>query len=431
MKIKYLWRIYVIVISLAIIAALCATTVFLRSASADHNTLDNLITFVVTILSMLVAILAYHVSVKTYISIDSVNAISRMDGNVMENENYRTGIISIIRHFNETDSINACNQLIGHLEQLFKTNSINSGARLADNIQEMIDVIVLLSFIVKRKNKETDEQDQYNNQIIARIESLMNKIENKVATFEQLSEGSCILIRESVKLLKAVYAYQCYKSGTTNNENVALLMDVRGAMLKNAISRTIYYNYMGLMYMSKATECINKYFKSLNKKNYDILSIEVVPLLKEMQKSSEKDLAIIYLKEAILNFNQAVQTIKDELMWNAFIQYNKARAQYILSLLLQSNDKTWETTMKTAIDYRLKLVMILNDILDENQKTYFQRAFSDQLKLAQLMLIRLQIASNMPFEYNKSIDIGCDEFSRLKHIKNDIETYLKRQTITE
>lgn len=87
--------------------------------------------------------------------------------------------------------------------------------------------------------------------------------------------------------------------------------------------------------------------------------------------------------------------------------------------------------MKTAIDYRLKLVMILNDILDENQKTYFQRAFSDQLKLAQLMLIRLQIASNMPFEYNKSIDIGCDEFSRLKHIKNDIETYLKRQTITE
>ena len=69
-----------------------------------------------------------------------------------------------------------------------------------------------------------------------------------------------------------------------------------------------------------------------------------------MQKSSEKDLAIIYLKEAILNFNQAVQTIKDELMWNAFIQYNKARAQYILSLLLQSNDKTWETTMKTAIE---------------------------------------------------------------------------------
>ena len=84
-----------------------------------------------------------------------------------------------------------------------------------------------------------------------------------------------------------------------------------------------------------------------------------------MQKSSEKDLAIIYLKEAILNFNQAVQTIKDELMWNAFIQYNKARAQYILSLLLQSNDKTWETTMKTAIDYRLKLVMILNDTFKE------------------------------------------------------------------
>uniref|UniRef100_UPI00266C1D68 hypothetical protein n=1 Tax=Phocaeicola coprophilus TaxID=387090 RepID=UPI00266C1D68 len=111
-----------------------------------------------------------------------------------------------------------------------------------------------------------------------------------------------------------------------------------------------------------------------------------------MQKSSEKDLAIIYLKEAILNFNQAVQTIKEELMWNAFIQYNKARAQYILSLLLQSNDKTWETTMKTAIDYRLKLVMILNDILDENQKTYFQRAFCKLPILGYPLLDGLQSA---------------------------------------
>ena len=71
------------VILLSIVAALFATVVFLRSASADHNTLDNLITFVVTILSMLVAVLAYHISVKTYISIDAVNAISKMDGNVI------------------------------------------------------------------------------------------------------------------------------------------------------------------------------------------------------------------------------------------------------------------------------------------------------------------------------------------------------------
>ena len=66
------------VILLSIVAALFATVVFLRSASADHNTLDNLITFVVTILSMLVAVLAYHISVKTYISIDAVNAIIRI-----------------------------------------------------------------------------------------------------------------------------------------------------------------------------------------------------------------------------------------------------------------------------------------------------------------------------------------------------------------
>ncbi|MDO4736861.1 MAG: hypothetical protein Q4B21_07610, partial [Bacteroidia bacterium] len=76
MKIKNIWRIYILVIILSLIATVCSIVVFVNSAKADNNTLDNLITFVVTILSMLIAILAYHISVKTFISIDAVNAIS-------------------------------------------------------------------------------------------------------------------------------------------------------------------------------------------------------------------------------------------------------------------------------------------------------------------------------------------------------------------
>lgn len=421
MKFKNLWRIYLIVIILSFFSTICAIAIFIHSASADHNTLDNLITFVVTILSMLIAILAYHISVKTYISIDAVNAISRMDGNVMENENYRTNIASIIRHFNAQKREDTCNQIMSHIENLFENNSITSGAKLADSIQEMIDIIVLFSFVIKK-----DNHIGQNDNINIRIERLIKKIEKKVAEFEQLSEGSCILIHESVKLLKAVYTYQCYKAGFQTHTNISLLLDVRGAMLKNAISRTVYYNYIGLLYLNKATQALNKHLLS-HSATIDILSIDAAKILKETSCQEDKELASIYIDESESNFNKALLSISDELMWNAFIQYNKARTQYIRSLLSDINSQTWETTMQTAIAYRTKLVTIIEDILDGENTSYFQRAFNDQLKMAQMMYIRLQIASGTKYKTTPTLpDIGDDEFLRLKNIQKDILSHIPR-----
>lgn len=418
MKNKNLWRIYLFVITISTIVAICAGIIFLHSADVKNNTLDNLITFVVTILSMLIAILAYHISIKTYVSIDAVNAISRMDGNVMENENYRTNIIAIIRCFNAQDKEGTCEQIIEYLENLFKDNTINSGAKLADSIQEMIDIIVIFPFVIKHKKEYVNIYDD----VIYKIEHIITKIEQKISDFEQLSEGSCILLRESLKLLKAVYTYQCHKAGYQKSSEILLLLDVRGPMLKNAISKTIYYNYMGLMYMNKAITTISHYLNKIYHQIYnDILSIDVTPHIKEMPNSHEKDLAIMYLTEAECNFNMALQTIRDELMWNAFIQYNKARVQYLLSLLGMANNHSWEKTMQTAISYRSKLVILLNDILGKNKNSYLLQAFSDQLKMAQLMLIRLKIANGMNIDREQKLpDIGNDEFLRLRNIHDDI-----------
>ena len=244
-----------------------------------------------------------------------------------------------------------------------------------------------------------------------------------------MSEGSCILVRESVKLLKAVYTYQSYRLGYKSDVNIASLFDVRGAMLKNAMSRTIYHNYIGLVYMNKAMTIINNCFTSFNKSKIDVLSIEAAKILEHLTKSQDKDLAIIYLKEAIANFDSAVQTIRDELMWNAFIQYNKARSQYILSRLCETGNTTWQETMAVAIEYRSKLVMILNDILGVSGKSYLQRAFIDQLKLAQLMNVRLKLAVGSNIDNDCwSYDIGIDEFNRLTDVKEDIYNHIEKQT---
>lgn len=415
MKPQSIRSVYFIVILLSVFVVVFSSVVFIKTAKEDHNTLDNLITFVVTILSVVIALLAYHISVKTYVSIDAVNAISRMDGNVMENENYRTGLLSLMRRFNSKSKEEICDSMLGYLEERFDEESINSGARLADSIQEMIDVIVLFSFVIERQRTKGAASDE-----IRRIEALIGLIEARVDDFEQLSEGSCILMRESVRLLKAVYNHQCYEAGYHRFDDAVLLIDVRGTMLKNAISRTIYFNYMGLFFMSKSMKTINGCLVGFDSAISDAFSIDAAPLLRSLPRSSEKNLAVIYLEEALRNFTNAVEPIRDELMWNAFIQYNKARAEYLLTAL-GAGVYDWESTLKSAIDYRSKLVAVLDDVLGIDEKTFFQRAFTDQLKMAQLMWIRLRLASGSISEPDEELpEVGTDEFHRMRKIHDDI-----------
>lgn len=420
MKAKSIRSVYFIVILLSVFVIVFSSVVFIKTAKEDHNTLDNLITFVVTILSVVIALLAYHISVKTYVSIDAVNAISRMDGNVMENENYRTSLLSVMRRFNSKSKEEICDSLLGYLEEQFDEDCINSGARLADSVQRMIDIIVLFSFVIERKRAKGPASAE-----IRRIEALIETIEERVDDFEQLSEGSCILLRESVKLLKAVYEHQCYEAGYHPSDGSVTLMDVRGVMLKNAISRTIYFNYMGLFFMSKSMNTISKCIAG---DAADVFSIDVAPKLVNLPSSPDRSLAVIYLEEALRNFTNAVEPIRDELMWNAFIQYNKARAEYLLSML-GAGSYDWECTLKTAIDYRSKLVAVLDDILGLDEKTYFQRAFADQLKMARLMWVRLGMASGRTDVLHEDLpETGIDEFHRLKKIREDIDRHTGRRS---
>ena len=420
MKAKSIRSVYFIVILLSVFVIVFSSVVFIKTAKEDHNTLDNLITFVVTILSVVIALLAYHISVKTYVSIDAVNVISRMDGNVMENENYRTSLLSVMRRFNSKSKEEICDSLLGYLEEQFDEDCINSGARLADSVQRMIDIIVLFSFVIERKRAKGPASAE-----IRRIEALIETIEERVDDFEQLSEGSCILLRESVKLLKAVYEHQCYEAGYHPSDGSVTLMDVRGVMLKNAISRTIYFNYMGLFFMSKSMNTISKCIAG---DAADVFSIDVAPKLVNLPSSPDRSLAVIYLEEALRNFTNAVEPIRDELMWNAFIQYNKARAEYLLSML-GAGSYDWECTLKTAIDYRSKLVAVLDDILGLDEKTYFQRAFADQLKMARLMWVRLGMASGRTDVLHEDLpETGIDEFHRLKKIREDIDRHTGRRS---
>ncbi len=415
-KIKNMLKIYRLVVIIAIFASVVSIFIFIFS-----KPFDDLITFVITVLSILIAVFAYHISVKTYISIDAVNAMSHMDGNVMEMENYRTNLVSLIIKFKGTSKEEASKELLDKIEKPFIENKISSGANLADSIQKMVDVVVLFSFIVV-KNTGNPEQDSINNDVKNRITNLLTRVTTFKEQFKSMSAGSCALLEESIKLLDSVYAYQCYKSGNGDKQDLAKLFSIRGAMLKNAISRTVYYNYMGLVYLNKAQSTIRK---CLSNDEIDVFSISAGDKLRNIPYSQNFELLQIYIKEAISNFDYALLSIDDELMWNLFIKYNKARALYLLEQTTNVDKQTWDIVMQEAIDLRCKQVMILDDIIECAHKPFFQRAFIDQYKLSKLMQTRLKLACKEQISITDDLfEIGNDEFVRLSLIKDDIISHI-------
>ena len=351
------------------------------------SSLAELIIFIMTVISVLIAMLAYHISIKTYVSIDAVNAISRMDGNVMENEGYRTNIAAQIRLFNEIEKEDVRKALLDHIKNLFNNHQNLSGARLADNIQEVIDVIVLLPFIINSKDK------QYSNESIKEIDELISSINSKIDSYEKISDGSCILMKESIKLINAVFAYQKIKPQQTSSNYT--LMDVRGTMLKNAVSKTVYYNYMGLLYLTKATESILQHLAN-ETHHTNFYSIEILRSIKNYTENNYPELTISHLESAIENFRIASNIINKDVMWSSFIFFNIGRAEFLLNLIShgkKGND--WISTMNSAISYRKRLNMILSDILNNAQNlSYFQKAFIGEEHKARLMKMIFEIVSD-------------------------------------
>lgn len=340
-----------------------------------------------TVISVWIAILAYHISIKTYVSIDAVNAISRMDGNVMENEGYRTNIVSHIKHFSSVEKDDVCKSLLTHIKSLFDHQHLISGARLADNIQEVIDIIVLLPFIINSKDTT------YAKNSIKEIDLLIDNISRKIDSYEKISDGSCILMKESINLIKAVFSYQKIK--TLQESSDTTLMDVRGTMLKNAVSKTVYYNYMGLLHLTKATETLIQH-TNLNLHHTNIYKIEALNKIKRLQSVDFPEITTVYLETAIDHFRTAAHIIEGDVMWNSFIYFNIGRAEFLLNLVSDgAKGCNWITTMNNAINHRERLNLILKDVLNSKERpSYFQRAFIGEEHKSRLMKMIFEIVSN-------------------------------------
>ena len=195
MKWKYKLKYWIISIFLSIVALLVMYVVYqLYFNTGYFDSINSIITLAIGLVSFLVSIVALIFSVVTYVSIDSVNALSSMEGNVLSNENYNAEYVLIVKQYSDCKTQVALRRkLIQDVDEFFQKHS-KTCMEFTDTLQFIIDRLLWFAY-VDVKNAESS---------IA-IAELINKLEKKYYDFNAISNGNQYVLKEHIKLIKNVF----------------------------------------------------------------------------------------------------------------------------------------------------------------------------------------------------------------------------------
>jgi hypothetical protein len=278
------------------IVVVAAVTVFMSYKVHPIKSTADLVSFTTTVVGLVVSFSAFIFAMKTYLSIDSVNVITQMEGNVLENENYVTSFTSLLKEYNMEHPDNVGEEIFKNLEKKFTRNS-KTAMEFASSLQYFIDIIVFFPYLFNSKD------ENYRNNDKKRMSKLLKLIEKRKNTLISISTGNLILIEETVKLLNSIINYQklAHESKTVDSA----LLEVKGTMLKNSVTQTVYYNYLGLNYHRKANHVLRKRIDLDGLDVYSIKGLQKIHQNLSRLSDDDVELFMIYLQEAKACFQKA------------------------------------------------------------------------------------------------------------------------------
>ena len=351
----------------------------------------DLLNFTISIVGFCIAVLALFIAVRTYTSIDNVNNISKMEGNILDNENYVTSLPELINKFKSKDEEILNKEIFNSIDFKLKKES-GTAVLFADTLQYLIDLIVLFPAVF---NASDTDKELYKK----RMNKILLEIDRRRDILHAVSKGNSIQITESIKLFKAVVSYQSFVADDNFNIHADLL-HVRGPILRNPVTKTIYHNYLGLYYNKKGMHLLRE---SLGMMSTDILSIEGLALVQanlSRIKPSIIEEMTMYLKSACEQFDKALKVSSEDIMWPGFINYNKARTLYFLALL-SNTELNWLEVLDEAIESRSRLNRLIDEILMierikpvKIEDTHLREFFLYQEELARTVKLNLIFSSN-------------------------------------
>ena len=385
---------YFTILLLVLLSAFLAVWVY------DLKEGKDLLSFTISTVSFCIAVLALFITVRTYTSIDSVNNISKMEGNILDNENYVTSLPELINQFKSQDENTLEKEIFDSIEHKLKKES-ETAVLFADTLQYVIDLIVLFPavFNASETNKVLYKK---------RMDTILSEVDRRCEILHSVSKGNSIQITETIKLFKAVVSYQSFVADDNFNIHADLL-HVRGPILRNPVTKTIYHNYLGLYYNKKGMHLLRE---SLNMNSVDILSIDGLELAQKNINTIEPSIleeVSMYLKSAAEQFDKALKVSSEDVMWPGFINYNKARTVYFLALLSNS-ELNWLDILDEAIESRSRLNRLIDEILmidrskpDDIVSTHLREFFLYQEELARTVKLNILLSNNLTRQNNAPI----------------------------
>lgn len=352
MKWKHKLKYWIISIAFSVMALTVMYIVYeLYFNTGYFDSVNSIITLAIGLVSFLLSVVSLVFSVVTYVSIDSVNALSSMEGNVLSNENYNAEYVLIVKQYGDCKTQVALRRkLIRDVEEFFQKHN-RTCMEFTDSLQFLIDRLLWFAYVDTTAPESS----------IA-IAELINKLEKKYFDFNAISNGNQYVLKEHIKLIKNVLNYQSISHEGKELDANGEMLNIRGRMLVNCVSKTIYYDYLGLEYYKKALKRLQDITKfsgeEFVQKNMKIIS-------KFNYSESEKMEIDSYLKEAQNAFDNATLSSENDILWKGYISFNKARIDLLYCLVNNdfSKNESWKESICKSIEnrYFVKKVFLSNN----------------------------------------------------------------------
>jgi hypothetical protein len=309
----------------------------------------DITSFTVAVLSGVISLVALFIALQTYLSIDSVNNITKMEGNILDNEHYVTSIPEFIETYPHTSETELRDAVLAELKLKLKSQS-KTAVDFADTLQSMIDILVLFPAMGLTKDSAPA--------ITAIIADMKEKASDRTAALGK-------------------------RVANTNG-----LLKVRGPVLRNPVSATVYHNYLGLYYRKCAVSLLGE------KDAVDVTSLRNWQEAAKAIKPANNERLKRYLALAEEAFDKALLRSHDDPMWLGYILFNQARTAFIRVMVLGESAEKALALMQAAIDARTTLNELIADVVGTSEMTVLQQHYLYQEEYARQLFVNYCLAND-------------------------------------
>lgn len=361
-------------------------------------------------MAYVISFAAYALSVIVYFYIDSLKEISSMEGNVLEDAEYKISYEKMVYDYRDAKDIHEFRKEI--LKGLKKTSKIKSSRDCAEALQQVIDNILWFSYAVKDKAHEKDGAPQPNDsgteeknktdkeKYVKDRNGYLKVIKKKVLFYGKLGANIKNTLGENYNLIDNVFKYQNWVKNVEKKEETENILpkleNINTGALKNPVAKTVYYDYLGLEYFRRARNEVEQIYSAMidqarkeaekavktqettvkvdNLKKdttnetipekYQEFEHKTMKYMKNNRREPEELFGCkILLERAIECFKLAQEYEKNNLLWKGYTSYNIVRVRILYYLLFKDIDAKKDCLnkkMNEVIEIRKKVKYLFN-----------------------------------------------------------------------